>query len=327
MKRWLSLIFFAAILCCFAACGPADTPQQPEEPEDGPAAVTASEDTIVTFFNVGAVPQVMDSASCCIIEDSGKLIVIDAGWDVKETQEGITQFLRKKGYSKIDYLILTHAHSDHAGGMPYLIERFDVGAFYYKTCADYTKTNYPDAETYYNEIVTLLQAKTNEDGTKPVLNEAQQEITEIEVSPSSSFTIYYNQAVYNGDSSFAVADGKIDYNYYSFGVKYESKHTSVYFGGDAPDALDDVLIGQVGKCQIMAAPHHGTSGPYSSQALLNEIKPEYTVVQGLNVNFGADTKARYEAIGTKIYTNEDYGTVIFTAKDGQISVKTEKTPN
>lgn len=326
MKRWLSLIFFAEILCCFAACGPADTPQQPEGPEGGPA-VTASEDTIVTFFNVGAVPQVNDSASCCIIEDSGKLTVIDAGMNVSATEEKIVQFLRKKGYSKIDYLILTHAHLDHCGGMTYLIERFDVGAFYYKTCADYTKTNYPNAEKYYNEIITLLQAKTNEDGTKPVLNESRQEITEIEVSPSSSFTIYYNQAVYNGDSSFATADGKIDYNYYSFGVKYESKHTSVYFGGDAPDALDDVLLGQVGKCQIMAAPHHGTSGPYSSQALLNEIKPEYTVVQGLNRNFGADTKARYEAIGTKIYTNEDYGTVIFTAKDGQISVKTEKTPN
>ena len=41
----------------------------------------------------------------------------------------------------------------------------------------------------------------------------------------------------------------------------------------------------------------------------------------------AARKARYEAIGTKIYTNEDYGTVIFTAKDGQISVKTEKTPD
>ena len=63
MKKLFSIIALAAALFCFAACGPADTPRQPEESEGG-SAVTASEDTIVTFFNVGAVPQVNDSASC-----------------------------------------------------------------------------------------------------------------------------------------------------------------------------------------------------------------------------------------------------------------------
>lgn len=327
MKRWLSLIFFAAILCCFAACGPADAPQQPEEPEDGPAAVTASEDTIVTFFNVGAVPQVMDSASCNIIEDSGKVIVIDAGWDVKETQEGITQFLRKKGYSKIDYLILTHAHSDHAGGMPYLIERFDIGAFYAKPCADWDMQNDPDAEKYYNAAITALQAKTNSDGSSPSVIEPKEEVTVVEIGESSRFTICYRQAVYDGDDSMKGSDGKIDYNHFSFGVKFESVHVKAYFGGDSSDYLDPVVIGNVGKCQIMVAPHHGTSGPYSSQSLLNEIAPSYVVVPGLNMNFGADTRARYEAIGAKIYTNEDYGTIILTAENGEISIKTEKNPN
>ena len=216
--------------------------------------------------------------------------------------------------------------------MPYLIERFDIGEYYYKPCADYSMTNEPNAEKYFNELAELVQEKTNTDGTKPVLTVPEQEITKVDICETSAFTIYYRQAVYDNDPSMVTgtdSSGKsiIDYNSYSFGVKFQSKNVSVYYGGDALNSLDAVLLGNVGKCQIMVAPHHGTSGPYSSQALLNEVKPEYTVVQGLNRNFGADTKARYEAIGTKIYTNEDYGTVIFTAKDGQISVKTEKTPD
>ena len=81
MKKLFFIIALAAALFCFAACGPAETPQKPEpKPEEPEQTVTASEETIVTLFNGSAVPQVMDSASCCIIEDSGKLIVIDAGW-------------------------------------------------------------------------------------------------------------------------------------------------------------------------------------------------------------------------------------------------------
>ena len=202
MKKLFFIIALAAALFCFAACGPAETPQKPEpKPEEPEQTVTASEETIVTLFNGSAVPQVMDSASCCIIEDSGKLIVIDAGWDVKETQEGITQFLRKKGYSKIDYLILTHAHSDHAGGMPYLIERFDIGEYYYKPCADYSMTNEPNAEKYFNELAELVREKTNTDGTKPVLTVPEQEITKVDICETSAFTIYYRQAVYDNDPS------------------------------------------------------------------------------------------------------------------------------
>ena len=328
MKKLFFIIALAAALFCFAACGPADTQPKPgPEPEEPPQTVTASEETIVTLFNGSAVPQVMDSASCNIIEDSGKVIVIDAGWDVKETQEGITQFLRKKGYSKIDYLILTHAHSDHAGGMPYLIERFDIGAFYAKPCADWDMQNDPDAEKYYNAAITALQAKTNSDGSSPSVIEPKEEVTVVEIGESSRFTICYRQAVYDGDDSMKGSDGKIDYNHFSFGVKFESVHVKAYFGGDSSDYLDPVVIGNVGKCQIMVAPHHGTSGPYSSQSLLNEIAPSYVVVPGLNMNFGADTRARYEAIGAKIYTNEDYGTIILTAENGEISIKTEKNPN
>lgn len=326
MKKIFLWIVILALLIGMSACAaPVGTDDDDNKTES--SVSSASEQTIITVYNAGAVPQVRDSASCNIIEDSGKVIVIDAGWDVKETQEGITQFLRKKGYSKIDYLILTHAHSDHAGGMPYLIERFDIGAFYAKPCADWDMQNDPDAEKYYNAAITALQAKTNSDGSSPSVIEPKEEVTVVEIGESSRFTICYRQAVYDGDDSMKGSDGKIDYNHFSFGVKFESVHVKAYFGGDSSDYLDPVVIGNVGKCQIMVAPHHGTSGPYSSQSLLNEIAPSYVVVPGLNMNFGADTRARYEAIGAKIYTNEDYGTIILTAENGEISIKTEKNPN
>lgn len=320
MKKVLSVILTAAAVACLVGCGGAG-----EHGDQGKPSGRADE-TIVTFFNVGAVPQVLDSGSCAIIEDSGKLIVVDAGWNVAATQEKITQFLRKKQYTKIDHLILTHAHDDHCGGIPYLIDRFDVGSYYYKPCADYGVQNYDNAEKFNNNIVAQLQTKTNEDGSNPQIIVPSQEKTDYAVSETSAFTIYYRQDVFDGKPEMYTGD-KIDYNAYSFGVRFKSKHTSVYIGGDAPNFLDEVLLDSVGHCQIMAAPHHGTTGPYSSAALIGEIAPKYTVIQGLNMNFGADTRERYVQSGTKIYTNEDYGSIIFTAKAGEVSVKTEKSPD
>ena len=322
MKKIASVLFSVVALFCLAACGKPG----PSEGDGGTTSSGVTNETITTFFNVGAIPQVIGSAGCTIIEDSGQLIVVDAGMDVSVTEEKITQFLRKKQYTKIDHMILTHAHDDHAGGMPYLIDRFDIGTFYYKPCSDYSVTNYPEADKYYTTIVSKLQEKTNEDNSKPALVVPTEEVTNYRLSDTSNFTIYYRQAVFDSDPAMFIGD-KIDYNAYSFGVKFITKHTSIYIGGDSPNYLDAVLLGKVGHCQIMAAPHHGTTGPYSSQALINEIMPEYTVVQGMNVNFGTDTRARYEASVSKIYTNEDYGSIIFTAKNGAVTVKTEKEPN
>ena len=72
----------------------------------------------IFFFDVG------QGDSTLIISD-GKTMLIDAGndWD----GDTITNYLNAIGVTKIDYLVATHAHADHIGGMDTIIRNFEIG--------------------------------------------------------------------------------------------------------------------------------------------------------------------------------------------------------
>lgn len=56
-------------------------------------------------------------------------ILIDTGPELNNyvsTRDKVIPYLRRLGYNKIDILIITHPHLDHAGGLNYLIENFKV---------------------------------------------------------------------------------------------------------------------------------------------------------------------------------------------------------
>jgi competence protein ComEC len=48
-----------------------------------------------------------------------------SGYSAAESR--VIPYIRKQGYNSIDTLILTHLHSDHAGGLDYLMENINVG--------------------------------------------------------------------------------------------------------------------------------------------------------------------------------------------------------
>ncbi|MFH1826543.1 MAG: DNA internalization-related competence protein ComEC/Rec2 [bacterium] len=56
---------------------------------------------------------------------SGKKILIDGG-DIEMGNKVIVPFLRKKGISELDLVVLTHPHGDHVGGLPEVLEKIKV---------------------------------------------------------------------------------------------------------------------------------------------------------------------------------------------------------
>jgi len=78
----------------------------------------------VTFLDVG-------QGDAALFENArGKIMLVDTGDCTDRFDCGeriIAPFLQRNGIKKIDVLLLTHAHSDHTGGAPYLVEHFDVG--------------------------------------------------------------------------------------------------------------------------------------------------------------------------------------------------------
>ena len=63
---------------------------------------------------------------------NGKNVLIDGGpRDSSGADEpSIAQFLTRRGITKIDYVVLTHPHSDHYNGLRYVFDHMRVKHFY-----------------------------------------------------------------------------------------------------------------------------------------------------------------------------------------------------
>jgi len=60
---------------------------------------------------------------------AGQSLLIDTGWPGNNGRDAdrIVAAAKKAGISKIDYVLVTHFHSDHVGGLPQLLARIPVG--------------------------------------------------------------------------------------------------------------------------------------------------------------------------------------------------------
>ena len=69
--------------------------------------------------------------STLFVTPTGKSLLIDTGWAGKDALDAhrIAAAAKDAGVSKIDYVLLTHYHADHTGGVPELAQTIPVGTF------------------------------------------------------------------------------------------------------------------------------------------------------------------------------------------------------
>jgi competence protein ComEC len=69
--------------------------------------------------------------STLIVSPSGQSLLIDAGWPGYDGRDAdrIMTAAREAGLKQIDYVLITHYHRDHVGGVPQLVDGIKVGTF------------------------------------------------------------------------------------------------------------------------------------------------------------------------------------------------------
>ncbi|MEG0750892.1 MAG: MBL fold metallo-hydrolase [Oscillospiraceae bacterium] len=211
----------------------------------------------ITFLNVG-------QGDCTVIESGGKVAIIDAGeWTAGDT---IIGFLHENGIKRIDYLIATHPHADHIGGMSAILSEFDVGEF----MLDHYPRELTPTNTTFSRMLEKLISKEMQI-TLPA-NGNSRELGEGKLSVLSS-------------------GGYDNLNDCSLVLRFDYGKKSFLFMGDAGFAVEDVLIdtGAQLKSDVLKLGHHGsqysTSGDFFAL-----VSPQYAVA-----SCGKDNRYSYPA--------------------------------
>ena len=69
---------------------------------------------------------------------NGQTMLVDAGKN--EDGSTVVAYLQQLGIKQVDYLVGTHPHSDHIGGLPAVIKAFDIGKVYMPRVTHNTET-------------------------------------------------------------------------------------------------------------------------------------------------------------------------------------------
>jgi beta-lactamase superfamily II metal-dependent hydrolase len=90
------------------------------------ASAAASQTPLKIYFI-----DVEGGQSTLFVTPKGESLLIDTGWPGNNDRDAdrIVAAAHKAGLSKIDYILITHYHVDHAGGIPQLVAKIPVGTF------------------------------------------------------------------------------------------------------------------------------------------------------------------------------------------------------
>ncbi len=92
----------------------------------GAAATTASVKSLQIYFI-----DVEGGQATLIISPSGQSLLIDAGWSGYDGRDAdrIVAAAHQAGIKDLDYVLITHYHRDHVGGVPQLADGIKIGTF------------------------------------------------------------------------------------------------------------------------------------------------------------------------------------------------------
>lgn len=230
-----TLVFAAALLVMWAASSLGIVSWGEEDRVDLTAASLPDTGLFVSYIDVGQG----DSA---FLSCGGDTLLIDAG--ISSEGQTVVDYLRSHGVTEFDYVVCTHAHEDHCGGLDEVIAAFDIGALY----APYTDFDASGAFTRFEDTAADKGLAV----TVPDLG--------------AEFTL--------GDAVFQfvgpVSDWGDDLNDSSLVVRVEYGETSFLFTGDISSGplADCALIGGFDlSCDVLKLGHHGSSTSTDAEVL------------------------------------------------------------
>lgn len=287
----------------------------------------------VHFLDVG------QGDSILVQTPGGKNMLVDTGGRREEFQTGagagdqvVVPYLRKIGVKKLDALVLTHPHEDHAGGASAVVKSLPVGLAVVtpsaeaeseggasaaeKTAAGSKKRGSSPGE----EIPAAYTALLNKMATGGIPVRA--------ASAGDSIRLDSRVAIEVISPEETAGEAISTPNNSSLVLKLTYGRRSFLLPGDVEVEAQKGLLQQEAdlKADVLKLPHHGSRSLLPE--LVERVNPEEAVISvGAHNTFGHPAQSTLDLLyqsGAQIYRTDQNGAVIFETDGNKLTVRTGK---
>lgn len=282
-----------------------DVTESQKPVESGTESEKESGDTATQVIQHGLKVHFIDvgQADAALLISGDSAMLIDGG-NVGDSSR-IYSYLDRLGISHLDYIVGTHAHEDHMGGLSGALQKASVGVIY----APKTENDAKFYQSFKSKVASAGKSITHPDsGTSFNLGSCSVEL--------------YCPTYENED----------DLNNTSIITKVVCGDTSFLFTGDAEYSEEHDILSQGYdlSATVLKAGHHG-SDTSSSYQFLREVMPEYVVISvGKGNQYGhpdEDALSRFRDAGAKVYRTDLQGDIIVESNGKDITVTTARNEN
>lgn len=228
-----------------------------------------------------------------IITPDNKTILIDGGGNMLSNydvgKKVVLPYILNRGYTKIDYVFISHFDQDHSLGCAKIIENLTV--------SNLILTKQFEENDIYKHIVSIAK---------------QKKVNLIYVKEGDVITLNGVKIKILHPQEKLIAENSINNNSIVFKLEYKS--FSILFTGDIENIAEEVILSKNInlKVDILKVAHHG-SKTSSSQRFIEAVSPKIALIGvGKNNMFGHPNREvieRLQSYGTKIYRTDECGEI------------------
>lgn len=264
-----------------------------KQQESGSAAPLPEDSSFaVHFIDVG-------QADCALVMCDGVYMLIDGG--NAEDSDLVFSYLKKHGIDHLDYLVATHAHEDHIGGLS--------GAAYAATVGTALSPVTEGSTKVFKNLVKSLE---------------QQNVSLTVPQPGDSFPLGSAQVRVLGP-----VKAYEEVNDTSIVLSVTYGQTDFLFTGDMEAAAEADLVesGADLSATVLKVGHHGSSSS-TSYRFLREVLPDYAIISvGEGNKYGhpnEEVLSRLADAEATVYRTDLCGTIIVESDGSSVTFQTEK---